>query len=372
MSLRACRRLPPFIGPAGQSPSGGCVKILFCSAFFKPSIGGVEHVGALLAEQFQRAGHEVVVVTQTEAVAPDAEIFTVVRRPGRQQLTRLVADADVVVHNQISLRLAYPLMWLNRPWVVVHHNWLWQPGASRSLGWFKARVLRRAAHIAVSQPLAQALAPAVVADVICNPYADDVFKPMPGVQRQHDLVFVGRLVSDKGVSLLLQALALLRTQGLTPGLCIVGQGPEESALRQQAHALGVADKVRFAGPLQGAALALLLNAHRVAVVPSVWEEPFGIVALESMACGCVPLVARSGGLPAAVGRAGHLFDKCDAADLARGISTLLSDAALCRAYQAAAPAHLARHRSRRIAQRHLQVIERVRQAHPHTRHLADI
>ena len=157
-------------------------------------------MGALLAEQFQRAGHEVVVVTQTEAAAPDAEAFAVVRRPGPQQLTRLVADADVVVHNQISLRLGYPLLWLNRPWVVVHHTWLRQIGASRSLSWIKARVMRRAAHIAVSQALAQALAPALVAEVISNPYADDVFKPMPGVQRQHDLVFVGRLVSDKGSS----------------------------------------------------------------------------------------------------------------------------------------------------------------------------
>ena len=345
------------------------MKILFCSTVFTPSVGGIEHVGALLASQFQRAGHEVVVVTHTPATAPEHTPFAVLRRPTLRALAARVAWSDLVFHNQISLRLAWPLLWYDRPWVVAHHTWLWQAGARRGSAWLKTRLLRRALNVAVSQPLAAALP--VPSEVIPNPYADEVFTRRPEITRDRDLVFVGRLVSDKGVALLLQALALLGARGVVPGLSIVGHGPEESALRAQVRALGLQAQVQFVGPLQGTPLAALLNAHRVAVVPSVWEEPFGVVALESMACGCVPLVARSGGLPAAVGRAGRVFEKGSAEDLARGISELLSNSAANREHLAAAPAHLARHRSQRIARRYLQVIEQAQRAHAQSRRLAD-
>ena len=48
-----------------------------------------------------------------------------------------------------------------------------------------------------------------------------------------------------------------------------------------------------------------LNRHEIMVVPSRWNELFGVVALEGMACGCAMLVSDGGGLPDAVGYAGH-------------------------------------------------------------------
>ncbi len=297
-----------------------------------------------------------VVVTLLGQARADTAPYTIVRCPSAAQLSKWVAWSDVVFHNQVSLRLAWPLLLHRRPWVVTHHTWLWREGYSRAVAWFKAWVLRRATNIAVSRALAQGLD--LEAEVIPNPYADQVFKVQGSPARQGQLIFVGRLVSDKGVALLLRALARLRDEGLVAPLCIVGQGPENETLQRLAQSLGLQAQVEFAGELRGAALASRLNQHRVAVVPSVWEEPFGLVALEAMACGCVPLVARSGGLPEAVGAAGLVFNKGDVADLCASLRRLLTDAPLLAQLRAAAPGHLRHHTQDGIAARYLQVLER--------------
>jgi glycosyltransferase involved in cell wall biosynthesis len=101
----------------------------------------------------------------------------------------------------------------------------------------------------------------------------------------------------------------------------------------------------------------MLNAHRVIVVPSVWEEPFGVVALEGLACGCAPIVTRSGGLPDAVGRCGVVVPKNDTASLADAIDRLLGDERARAALLAHAPEHLAQHTRARVARRYLEIIE---------------
>ena len=93
------------------------------------------------------------------------------------------------------------------------------------------------------------------------------------------------------------------------------------------------------------------------VVPSVWEEPFGIVALEGLACGCVPVVTRSGGLPDAVGACGVVVPKNDAPGLADELGRLVADEPARRRLLAHAPEHLARHTRDRVARRYLEVIE---------------
>ena len=100
----------------------------------------------------------------------------------------------------------------------------------------------------------------------------------------------------------------------------------------------------------------ILTEHQVLVVPSVWQEPFGVVALEAMACGCVPLVSRSGGLPDAAGAAGVVFELGDSRALAQAIEELLDDTALLNRLRAASAIHLQRHTRDRVARDYLQVL----------------
>jgi glycogen(starch) synthase len=327
------------------------VNILFCTIPFHPSVGGIETVSALLAERFHRAGHRVVLVTRSENAQADPQPFEIVRRPSPGRLFALVRRADVVFHNNISLRFAWPQLLLRRPWVVAHHTWIPRAGAAARI---KRAVLAHASNISISGAVARSLP--IASTVVPNPYADDVFARVDDTPRREELVFVGRLVSDKGVDRLVAALGLLAARGVRVGLTVVGDGPEAPALRRQARESGLADTVRFVGRQTGAELVRTLNRHRVLVVPSVWEEPFGIVVLEGLACGCVPLVTRSGGLPDAVGDCGVVVARDDAAALAEGIESLLADAGLQETYRARAAAHLERHTPDSVARDYLEVL----------------
>ncbi len=337
--------------------TGERVNILLCSVPFRPSVGGIETVSAILAERFHAAGHRVTLLTQTPAAGPEAEPFTVVRRPRALALLRWVRWADVVVHNNVSLRLAWPLLLYRKPWVVAHHMWTPRAGRGALAGRLKHWVTRFATNIAVSRAMADSLV--TPATVIPNPYADDVFRFVPGVARDGDVVFLGRLEPGKGAAVALEAVARLNTGGKRVQLTVVGSGPEEPSLRRRAEALGVGDQVHLAGQRRGTELVALLNRHRVIAIPSLWEEPFGVVALEGVACGCVPVAARSGGLPDAVGPCGVIVPKNDGVALAAAIEALLADGSARATLLEQAPRHLAEHTRERIAHRYLEVIEHV-------------
>jgi D-inositol-3-phosphate glycosyltransferase len=166
------------------------------------------------------------------------------------------------------------------------------------------------------------------------------------------LLFVGRIQPVKAPDVVLRAAAeLLRT---APSLrerlvvMVVG-GPSGSGLVEPEHlaklagSLGIADLVQFAVPAPHAVLADYYRAADVTVVPS-YTESFGLVAVESQACGTPVVAARVGGLLTAVddGRSGVLIDGHNPADYADAVLGVVSD----RAYGAVLSDGAVRHASR--------------------------
>jgi glycogen(starch) synthase len=326
------------------------VKILLGSHHFFPSTGGIETVSSLLAREFVRQGHEVRIITQTPGSSEFP--FAVIRRPGAVELLRQVRWSDVFLQNNISLRTLWPLLLVRRPLFITHQTWITNPDGST--GWqhrLKRFVLPSATSFAISGAIANSLPRPSVC--VGNPYDDAIFRDAAG-SRPNDLIFVGRLVSDKGAALLLDALKLLKTR---PHLTIVGDGPERAALEKQAAELQLQAQIEFAGPLKGEPLAELLRQHQVMVVPSLWQEPFGIVALEGIACGCVVIGSTGGGLPEAIGPCGVTFPNGDVPALAAAISRLLGDPAERERLRRNAPAHLARFTPRHVAALYLESME---------------
>ncbi|NLT05409.1 MAG: glycosyltransferase family 4 protein [Solirubrobacterales bacterium] len=141
------------------------------------------------------------------------------------------------------------------------------------------------------------------------------------------LLTVGSLAEKKGQRYAVDALALLDT-GETAGatLDIVGGGPLQGPLAEQAARLGLGDRVRLRGELPKEEIAELMRASDAFVLPST-DETFGCVLIEALACG-LPVVATAvGGVPEVVRDGeGTLVPPRDAAALAEGIATALADA----------------------------------------------
>lgn len=159
--------------------------------------------------------------------------------------------------------------------------------------------------------------------------------PRPSAPR---LLAYGRLVEEKGFDLALRAFATVRAQQGDARLAIGGDGPARAALERLAGELGVAGAVDFLGWLAPDAVEAALDEAALVVVPSRWDEPFGLVALEA-AMRARPVVAtRVGGLAEAVedGTTGLLVERDDADALAAAILRLLADRPLADRLAAAA------------------------------------
>ncbi len=332
------------------------MKILHYSPAFLPNIGGLELNVANIAEHLQQAGHDVTIVTRTPSAEPDHFPFRVVRCPSIGEFLRWTRWCDLFFQANVSLRGLWPLLLVRRPWAVSHHSWYCRTDGH--IAWqdrLKRFLLRyAAASIAVSQALADDLA--VPSVVIRNPYRDQLFRLLPDIERTGDLLFVGRLVSDKGANILLDAMAILGKEGLVPHLTLVGDGPEAPRLKEQAYSLGVAEQVDFQGAHTGEDLVKIFNRHRILVVPSRYNEPFGIVALEGIACGCVVVGSSGGGLSEAIGPCGPTFRNGDAADLARVLGDVLRHPERNGDYLRHAPEHLAAHRTDQVAAEYSRVL----------------
>ena len=335
------------------------MRILIYSPAFLPSIGGLEIGQALLADCLTRLGNEVTVVTRTAgttvgaagaAGAGTAKLpFQILRRPGPLALLRAVRSCDVFFQANVSLRGLWPLLLVRRPWAVSHHSWYCRSDGHVAWQDRLKRYLLRFAAVSISVSGAMAADLATPSLVIPNAYRDHLFRLMPEAERTLDLIFLGRLVLDEGVDVLIAALGRLAERGLRPRLTVVGDGPELPGLQAQAARLGMAEHVEFLGTRRDGELVPLLNRHRILVMPSRYNEPFGVAALEGIACGCVVVGSAGGGLPEAIGPCGRTFRNASAEDLAAILADLLLHPERQAALRAGAAEHLARHGSERIA-----------------------
>ena len=166
--------------------------------------------------------------------------------------------------------------------------------------------------------------------------------PSSDADREPTILFVGRLNAEKGLDLLIDALRRLALELPTWRVALIGRLHERDrarygeALKELEAAWGGRLSLRSGVPHEqvmqefaGAAITL---------VPSIWPEPFGRVALEAMAAGSAVIASRSGGLPEIVGDAGVLLEHMTADTLSAAILSLASDPHRCAALGRAARA----------------------------------
>ena len=151
-------------------------------------------------------------------------------------------------------------------------------------------------------------------------------------------VFAGRLVREKGADALLRAFARVSAKVPKARLIIAGDGAERANLEALAAKLNLASNVRFTGHLRGKEVDRALRGAWVHIVPSLWDEPFGIVAIEAMARGTAVIASSSGGLGEIVddGIDGFLVPPGNVEALSEKLTALLTDKRLAVCMSAAA------------------------------------
>jgi glycosyltransferase involved in cell wall biosynthesis len=142
-------------------------------------------------------------------------------------------------------------------------------------------------------------------------------RPRAAVTRRPEVVYAGRLDAAKGVPVLMAGWDRYLAAAASPGLSLViaGSGPLEDDVRAWAASR---PSVRFAGQLDPGGCAAAMAAAVAVVLPSAWEETFGLAAVEAMALGVAPVAAGHGAFPELItdGVDGVLFRPGDPAALA--------------------------------------------------------
>lgn len=142
--------------------------------------------------------------------------------------------------------------------------------------------------------------------------------------------YIGRLVWEKGIDLLLRAVAAL-TSAMPDRqiqVWVTGAGPLQAELRSLARQLGIEERVVWKGAQPPHEIAKILCHFDVLVLPSrttnVWKEQFGRVLLEAMACGIPVIGSNSGAIPEVIGDAGLIVPEGDVQALTQALKHLLS------------------------------------------------
>jgi glycosyltransferase involved in cell wall biosynthesis len=383
------------------------MRILIYGHFFLPVVGGVQtlmrHLAQGLVDLNEREGGgelspiEVTVVTMTPAQGMDdsALPYRVVRQPNLWRLTQLIRESSVL-HVAGPCLLPLAIAWLARkPTIVEHHGYqancpngllLYEPDrsvcpghflehrygeclrcCSQSVGrtagarsllltflrrWFCKHV---AGNIAITDHVGKRLKLERTRTIYygIEEFVPSVDRNSGGRSRILQIASVGRLVTEKGLPLLLEASRSLKEEGAEFSLAFVGDGPERSHLEEMVVRFGLSDRVMFTGDLTGPVLDQALSEVDVVVMPSIWEETAGLSAIEQMMRGRLVVAADIGGLGEIVGGAALKFPPGDSQALASCLRRLIQDPSLVSSLGLAAS-----NRARRLFNR-----DRMIQAH---------
>lgn len=330
------------------------MKILIYSPAFLPLTGGLENMAHMLAFEFSNKGHEVTVTTLTnKGLHNDHQSgYRIIRNPSLKLYWECYINCDLILFVNISLKGIWPLFLKRKPVFVSHQiTYFNRDGSLNNLEKVKRYLTKFMKNISCSYYVKSTL-PYQTGEVIHNAYDHKRFKNYH-LERSKKLLFVGRLVSDKGVDTLFKALHLLKMNDqLCPELSIIGDGPELINLHKLSRQLGIENQITFLGNLIGEVLVAELNNHQTMVVPSKWKEPFGLVALEGLACGCNLIVSAEGGLIEATGGFTKTFINGNEYSLYETLRSNLKEPQI--AYSNEISEHLKRHESVYIAEKYLE------------------
>ena len=276
--------------------------------------GGAERVAALYAAELSRLGHRVDLLAAPGSRpygghlyshrAPSASWPSRAHRKLRFQLQSLAAARHCdVVYNLGRFDYMEALLAIRKPLLHCFSH----PVDQALIQAAEARIRARAGFHFVSEHQRAAAAVSVPAVTIANPVDSRFYSPGPGDGGY--LLFLGRLTANKGVDL---AIATARRCQLP--LVIAGNRPDEPGaarfFKEQIEPHLDGQRVRWVGAVTDQQKQDLLGRAAALLFPIRWEEPFGIVMVEALACGTPVIATRRASTPEVIehGRTGWLCE----------------------------------------------------------------
>jgi glycosyltransferase involved in cell wall biosynthesis len=277
--------------------------------------GGIERVVDMLARTLGRRGHSVTLFAHPESTCP----VELVAWPGRRSSSRrdtilnAAALARCVMSGRFDLvhsfaRIAYlaPILPLAIPKLMSYQREI----SPRTTGWAQRLGLRTIEFAAISRQMIAAQPLSGKWHFVPNGVPLENFTFRPDVSADAPLVFLGRIEEIKGPHL---AIEIARKSGRR--LVIAGNVPAQHRAWFEAHVAPYidGDRVTYVGPVNDEQKNRLLGKAFAFLMPILWEEPFGIVMAEAMACGTPVLALRRGAAPEVVehGLTGFVADVVD-------------------------------------------------------------
>lgn len=309
--------------------------------------GGIERYVAYLSQGLRGRGHEVAVVcppgsplemecgVRTIPIALRKQFgfwlyprFLRLFRESRWDVVHIHFSPDFVIPAMAAKKAGQPLLAMTR-----HVALPWSPPkVKRYLSLFDhiipvSEAVRGKLHESGvpdgKMTVAKAGAPALVP----TNQPEEVRRELGIPEGAFAVGFFGRLVEDKGVQVLIEAMRRARSEVVAE---VFGDGPYRPKLEAMAREL--AHRVRFRG--FSTDVPNLMGAMDAVAIPSVWDEPFPYSALEAMSLGKPIVASDTGGLPELVedGKTGLLFPKADSESLANRLNRLSGDRECAKAF----------------------------------------
>jgi glycosyltransferase involved in cell wall biosynthesis len=327
------------------------MKIVILVGVFPPKwLAGTEIATYYMAAQLAQRGHEVHVITSLDEGLPDESCekgFYIHRIPlikirffgalffWRAMIGTIRKICPDLVHVQ-SLVYGMPALISKKMLKIPYAVWAQGDDVYRPDGFTKLTsktVIKNAdSAIALNEDMKRVMQNIYNRDIAVVPnginMADYINEPgiKDGATRGKGILFVGRLVSVKGVQYLIRAMKQVHTKIPDARLIIVGDGEEREMLESLSLQLGIQNYVQFIGEIPHEKVQTYMQQAEVFVLPSL-SEGLPNVIIEAMACGLPIVVSRVGGIPEIITNDtnGYLVEAKDTESIAKYIIVLLED-----------------------------------------------
>lgn len=336
--------------------------LIYCEAFW-PNVGGMESSIECLARYLHDHGAGVHVVTETAYDGENPFPFPVHWQADRRMIRRFLAETDVLHLNVLNLGLRLRALATGKKVVTTFADVTpicpkglklrWDGPCDSSGPFVCLKCMKRSGTRKrfkfLFRPLVKSLVSVLShANIVISPWTLDRYPlvrkrlvpryidanqfspvatapsdaPTDGKTR---VVYAGRLVVEKGVQVLLEALRICADRGRPFQLIICGDGDHRPTLERQVEVAGLKAHVDFRGVLDKQRLVQALHEADIAVVPSLCYETFGRAAAEAMAAGLPVVVTDAGGTEDVVADIGIVVGRGASEELAEAIGRLMEN-----------------------------------------------